>query len=207
MIHQGTLVFTLLSWWRIGQGRGDGGALDDAVLRSPEGLPWIPGTAVKGLAREAVTELMAFGGCEEQHITALFGAQPPEHSDNTAREGHYARFETVPGKVRFDAAEMSGPWRNWARTGAQRDIVDALFDHRTMTAVDARGGAKDGSLRMIEVAAPMRLQAPVHAEADTGVLAKLAEATPLIRRLGMGRNRGFGRVAVTFEHISGEKQP
>lgn len=207
MIHQGTLVLTLLSWWRIGQGRGEGGTLDDAVLRSPEGLPWIPGTAVKGLAREAVTQLAAYGGCGAEHITALFGDQAPER-EKEDRQGHYARFETTPGKARFAAAEMSEAWRDWARTARQRETIDALFDSRAMTAVETRGGAKTGTLRMIEVAAPMTLRAPVQAApmqaapALAAALVALEQAAPLIRSLGMGRNRGFGRVSVVFERTS-----
>ena len=77
-------------------------------------------------------------------------------------------------------------------------------DSRKMTALED-GIAKSASLRSVEVCAPVSLYARIeHANGDTDKIRDALEVSVgLIRSLGAGRNRGFGRVSVAFTETSG----
>ena len=56
------LTFELLGYWHVGSGRGSGAAEDASVIKTPDGWPYVPGKAVKGLVREAAQTLEEAGG-------------------------------------------------------------------------------------------------------------------------------------------------
>ena len=49
------------SGFMIGSGYGLAGLLDDTVLKTPDGLPYIPGTSLKGVIRAACEEISKLG--------------------------------------------------------------------------------------------------------------------------------------------------
>ena len=204
----GALTFRLASWWRTSSGHTDGDRLDDVIVRSPDGLPWLPGRTVKGLARDALYQLERLGHYKHGTTAVLFGTDFDLVPDNDVPLA--ARYQTKEGALRFGSAQMPETWRNWAAGVRQegvpedKDVIEALFDRRTMTAMDIdTSTAKTSSLRSVEVAAPLELTAPVwtltpSTDDREALVNRLDRAARLIKCLGAGRHRGFGRSQVRF---------
>ncbi len=207
--------FTFHSWWRVGSGAGRMGVLDELVARSPDGLPWIAGKTLKGLVREALYELADFGQIKDDIPELICGSAPQDKLDDENEDNFTAnrkRFSTKKGHVRFGSAEMPKEWRDWASSKKNENspIIDALFDKRNMGAIE-NGVAKDNSLRSVEVTAPMVLEAKIQIISQEDITQDRADeisealvnCAPLIRRIGRGRTRGFGRVSVKIEKSGG----
>jgi hypothetical protein len=193
----------LHGWWRTASGHTEGDRLDDVIQKSPEGLPWIAGRTLKGLLRDAACQLCALGHARQDMIDAVFGLHVSNvHAPELAIE---ARYLTEPAAYRFGSGEMNPMWRDWAsgagkENAAARSVIAALFDRRSMTAIESDGLAKTGSLRRVEVAAPVHLTAPIWCLHDVpGAIDLLEKSAGLIKALGAGRTRGFGRVTVRLD--------
>lgn len=210
------LVLELLSYWHIGSGRGAAASADAVVAKDRAGLPYVPGKTLKGLARDAMTlaeevGVLPAGRANHWLGTALAESVPTGDLDDKeqadAMEGalEEARFRTRQGQLWFGSACLPEPWLRWAanaRGDGVRPVIDELFTHVASTAIDARGIAREHTLRVREVAVPMTLRAEVLGPspgADGDWVADLEAAVPLLRSLGSRRHRGLGRVAVTLE--------
>jgi hypothetical protein len=204
------LRFRLLGWWHAGSGRGTGGAYDAAFLRSPDGLPWLPGRTCRGLLRDAVDTAAELGHVPAELPVWAFGSPPPRLPEDRPGRGRHlrrARFETDPGALRIGSAELSPDWRAWARA-ARPEELDAFYEPLARTAI-RDGVARAHTLRTMEVAGPMELRAPVTLAGAAPPLPdwpdRIREALPFLRALGTGRHRGLGRVKV--ELCEGEAWP
>ena len=184
----GTIVFDILDFWHAGAGHGAGRFLDATVKRTPAGLPVLPGRTVKGLLRDALRQCEEFGHLEKGTTEDLFGSEIGTD-----------RFKTEPGALQFGNAELPEGWERYAKTEEGRKIVDGFFDDLASTAIDEDGQAEKGSLRRIEVAIPLELHAPWQStdpERIGEAKEALKTACGLVRRLGVSRTRGLGRVRV-----------
>lgn len=184
------VTFRILSYWRIGTGRGDASTLDSRCARDRHGLPFLPGRSVRGLLREAVREASEFDpDIPDRAEIALFGSR--------AKPGEEASDVTRPGTLRVEDATL-GEDETAALMGRD-DLIAGLFAAKRATAMEKTGTARPHSLRFDEVALPVTLQArisPLDA-APSGWEAMLGAALPLIRAIGSHRTRGLGRVIVT----------
>lgn len=191
----GTLTLTFHSNWRTSSGQADGPYVDDCVKKDEYGLPFVPGRTLQGLFRDAAVQLLAFGRTTHDEFSTALGVHVDQVSKNSDL---LARFLTEEGRIRFGSAHMPQSWRDWASSGGDPAILDALYDTRAMTAIDeGTRVAKTGTLRRHEVIIPLSLSATLHS--DNPDDKKLLEnCFPLIRSLGGGRNRGFGRVSFAW---------
>ncbi len=185
------IVFNLLSYWHMGSGSGDGASVDALVVKTPAGLPYIPGRTVKGLLREGVQLAEDCGQVEAGTTLQLFGGGSQDD-----------RFGTKPGKLFFTNADLGQQMETWAATtdsaGRQR-----LFRQLSATSIDECGQAKDQSLRRIEVAIPMQLEAEIEIDnSDSKWLSALQTGATLIRQLGVQRHRGLGRVQIQIKEVT-----
>ena len=184
------ITFRLLDYWHAGAGHGAGRLLDAAVKRSPAGLPILPGRTVKGLMRDAVRQCEQFGHLSSGITEELFGSKLGT-----------GRFETEAGVLSFGNAELGEEWEDYAQTDEGKRLVPAFFDELASTAIGDDGQAEEGSLRRIEVAIPLTLRAPWSVDDPQFVdpaQQALAKSVGLVRRLGVSRNRGLGRVQVSL---------
>ena len=193
----------LHGWWRTASGHTKGDRLDDVIQKSPDGLPWIAGRTLKGLLRDAATQLCALGHTRQESIDAVFGLHVSKvDAPDLDIE---ARYLTKPAGYRFGSGEMNSMWRDWASGAVRQDpdaqsVIAALFDRRSMTAIDLDNLAKTGSLRRVEVAAPVHLMAPIWCLHDVPEAIELLEKSAgMVKALGAGRTRGFGRVTVKLD--------
>ena len=203
------LKFSLSSYWRVSSGKGAAAVADSLVLRDGDGLPVLPGKAVKGLLRDAMEMATLSGAVTKNRVERWFGSSLPGHSsgeggDDQERLLEQGRFSSREGELWFGSATLPTAWTNWARASGSgnetQDILGALFSLQASTAIDDDGTAKEGSLRVAEVAVPMELTAQVRGPGgDLSWLDDLRVSLPLLRALGSRRNRGFGRVDVSLE--------
>lgn len=176
-----TLKIDLLSYWHAGSGHGAKADVDAMVLRDSRGFPYLPGRTLKGLLRDALLDM----NCADD-AGRLFG-RAAEQGKNTG---------SVAGIVAVDDACMDAAECDWIESSVESDGLKAqLFESVASTAIQGSGVAVEKSLRLIEVALPMKLSATLtFLEAgESSDLHILAEACGLIRSLGSHRHRGLGR--------------
>ncbi len=190
------------------------------MIRDASGLPYLPGKSVKGLLRKALRVAAAVGEVPSDAEEDIFGSavpglgdvsdvdtleddQTPGDAQDLALER--GRFATKPGSVWFGSAELPEAWRRWARASANADsaeVIAQLFDVVASTAIDEHGVARDATLRVVEVAAPMQLEAVVAGQDEAAfdeALGHLEKCLPYLRAIGSRTRRGYGRCAVKLE--------
>lgn len=198
-----TLKFDLSSYWRVSSGKGGDALADTLVLRDANGLPIIPGRAVKGLLREAMNQASLCGAVSPAGIHRWFGSPLPGYSAENEEHDQKleeARYQTTESALWFGSARLPESWTAWARDSDDKGVLDALFAFQSSTAIDEKGVAQQHSLRVSEVAVPMELRAEVRGpDDDLSWIQDLKTCLPLLRYLGSRRNRGLGRVDVSLE--------
>ena len=165
--------------WHCGSGLAAGADVDALVVKDADGLPYVPGRTLKGLLREAAHALYG-----ETDLTAsIFGIsgeeEVPECGDRTGQA-----FFGNAVLVEKDAVLADG-------------LVPYLFQTFASTAIDESGIAKDNSLRRIETVVPCTLAGSIRNVPDGGK-ELLEKAMQMVKRMGTGRNRGYGRCKITI---------
>jgi hypothetical protein len=207
------VVFDVLTYWQVGSGLGEEASADSVVARDEAGLPFLPGRTVKGLLRNA-TDL---AGVPQERIERWFGSANggltgPLDAETDVRL-EQSRFTTRPGVLWFGSARLPDAWRHWSRglaatgddepgeeMGRMIEARGALFRFVASTSIDAEGVARDKTLRVAEVAVPMRLRSRIEGPADDRQWVEdVAAALPLLRAIGTRRHRGYGRVRCSLE--------
>ncbi|SKA51881.1 RAMP superfamily CRISPR-associated protein [Photobacterium toruni] len=185
------ISFAIQSPWHIGSGEEGGAYADSLMLKDGAGLPYVPGKSIKGLFREAFMQAAENhwfdGALDETAICTLFG----QEGNNTFTQG----------TLHFSSATLSEPEQAYFHENAQS--VAQLFRVVQSTAIDFKTGvAKNTSLRALEVAVPMDLQASVSWEANPyqqQLVSWLSACSCLILALGAKRHRGLGVVRVDLQ--------
>ncbi len=201
------LEFNLHTFWRIGTGRGTGAGLDEICCRDNDLLPIIPGRTVKGLLRDSMQRLEAWGQIQPGTTDRLFGSRTGTRKDFADDDdaGNLNKNVTTVGQIRVSSARLAGELRKylqWLRreqTDAFHLLAQQLFTTLHSTALED-GVAKETSLRIMEVAIPMKLYSDfaIHNPAE-GDIEAITSGLSLLRSLGASRNRGLGRVTVTLQ--------
>lgn len=189
------LVVDILDAWHPGSGRGRGLQYDAVARRDEDGLPFLSGTHLRGLLREALGCLVAWGHVKDPAIEErLFGPA----------RGEAATSAAAPTGRCLDLARAELPAEDRAALLAAK-AVDALYQGRFQIAMDgAHGVTRQGSLRSLEIVVPMTLVAPLtlrssspeQAQRDTKAL---MQAIDLVHAVGAQRNRGLGRARLRLE--------
>lgn len=166
--------------WHCGSGLAAGADVDALVVKDSNGLPYVPGKTLKGLLREAAKELN--GNCSL--LNKIFG-QPGDaklsETDGTRIGEAYFGNATLPEGPAIVAS----------------NLTPHLFQTFSSTAIDEKTGiAKDYSLRRIETVVPCTLEGEIRNVPEGGD-SLLEEAMQFIKRMGTGRNRGYGRCKIS----------
>lgn len=180
-------------------GRGDGvaGLVDAEVEYDPDtGLPFLRGRTLKGLlVEECANILSALNGKSDLFTDAahfLFGRAGSGLDDD--------------GRMFVGSATLPDKLQQAVRTDIEAgrlttdQVLNSLTGIRRQTAVDAITEApQEKSLRSMRVLLRgTQLVAPLHFAEEPGETerALLAACTLAVHRMGMGRNRGRGRVTL-----------
>jgi len=161
-----------LEFWHIGSGMGAGAVADAVVLKDERGLPYVPGKTIKGLVREFADH--------EGNREFMDGCLGKEGKIDEVLPTYFSNAELMDGE------EI-----------ARKKLQSYLFENISFTAIDEKGLAKDGSLRTIEFVVPMELEGYV--ECEERYADDLKRYLSSIKRMGLARNRGFGRCHVKVE--------
>ncbi|HEX4955812.1 MAG TPA: RAMP superfamily CRISPR-associated protein [Thermoanaerobaculia bacterium] len=206
--------------WRVGSGEAAGAWLDGLVRRDGLGLPFVPGSTVRGLAADALGKVLKALGLETCQRSAARPIQdgkegPPGSLCGVTRAG------TCPTCALFGSNYRPGPVLWWpARlvlddgngggkepSAEQAQVVartgELLFRGRPRTAIDRRSGrAEDQHLFALEEVLPdWRFQGRVDLGEELtpqGVSLVLA-ALRFVREVGSSRRRGLGRCRFEIE--------
>jgi CRISPR-associated protein Csx10 len=187
-----------LSDMHVGSGAA-AGTLDVTVARDAEGLPEIPATTLRGVVRDSAERIAGSldvrdGGTAWHTLAvALFGSQP-------------SLGPSGPGGPSAGALTLRGARVRDELRSALTDatILPLLTGPRSQVSIErASGTAADDLLRTIEVARPglllaadVRIDEAMLGPATEAALALLAVAVGMTTRVGGGRRRGLGRVAM-----------
>ena len=185
-------------YWHAGTGRGSGHHLDALVCRDACDLPYLPGKTLRGLLRDALGRLEEWGGAAAARpgITKeLFGSTAWEYDEGAP----VTRDATEPGKLFVSDARLPADVSAWLALEDNAPLRAGLFREHFSTAMTEQGIAREKSLRGLEVAVPLILNAEVRllpgCEAS-GWKEALNAALPLVRAAGAHRSRGLGRCVI-----------
>lgn len=163
--------------WHCGSGLAAGADLDALVIKDKDGLPYIPGRTIKGLLREAASTLID----DLKTISLAFGISGDEDNHNA-------------GTSFFSNAVLPHAERKYIM---EQNLQPYLFETFASTKIDENGIAQDHSLRKIETVVPCKLDGEILNLPDESV-EMIKDAMRFIKRIGTGRNRGYGRCKITI---------
>lgn len=214
-----TLVFA--EGWRIGSGEGAGRHLDSLVRRDGLGLPFVPGSTVRGLARDAVRQLakaLSIEICDGTLARRKDGSQGrlcgltfegPCPLCALAGSTHLEpRVRWGPARLRLAGAQGE-VWRSAERATLAREagVVPGLLTRaHPRTSIDPQSGrAEDDHLFTLEEAvAGLELAGSVEIEPalPRRELSLLVAALRFIREVGGQRRRGLGTCRVRIDRAA-----
>ena len=163
--------------WHCGSGLAAGADVDSLVIKDQNRIPYIPGRTLKGLFRDAATILSD----DEDTIGVIFGVSGDKEDHKTG----CAFF----GNATLPIAEY--------QYIVEQGLASHLYQSFASTSIDEKGIAKDHSLRKIETVVPCKLEGEILNLPD-GAEHVLEDAMRYVKRMGTGRNRGFGRCKISI---------
>ena len=172
MVLSYTLKF--YDYWHISSGLSAGAKLDSSVIKDGDGLPYVAGKIIKGLARE-MAEL--FG--DREFVSECFG-----------EEG------VATGKCYFSNAALD---ESAAKQIKSNELQGNLYDIIASTKIGENGVAEDKSLREIEVVIPLSLCGEIRDIPNQKSFEAMQKSLKMIKRMGLNRNRGLGRCEFVIE--------
>jgi len=195
------LKLTLESDATFGRGEGAAGEVDVEIVYDEAGFPMLGGRTLKGLLGAECADL----------LDALSVAASSQQDRWRASADHLfgTRGAGLQGEaiMQVGAAQLPDDLRAEIKKDiavhriTARDVLDIFTETRRQTAMDETGAPKQETLRAMRVIvrgltfdAPLVFVQTPSAD-DLGLLAATVKA---LRRIGLGRNRGLGKVTVTL---------
>lgn len=170
------------TYWHCGSGQAAGADVDSLVIKDKHNLPYVPGKTIKGLLRESAEILSD----QKELVDLIFGVSGEKEYRKT-------------GAAFFGNATLSK---------AERDYIDKdnlsqfLYHSIASTAINENGIAKDNSLRKTQVVVPCKLEGFISDIPEDDACKKLlVDSMKFIKRMGIGRTRGFGRCRFSVNKI------
>ena len=163
--------------WHCGSGLAAGADVDALVIKDNNGLPYVPGRTLKGLLRDAATNLSV----DKDTVNTIFGV-PGDEDDHKTGCSFF-------GNVTLPHAEY--------QYIVKQGLAPHLYQTFASTRIDENGIAKDNTLRKIETVVPCKLEGEILNVPD-GKEQIIENAMCFIKRMGTGRNRGYGRCKISI---------
>lgn len=188
------ITITFLSEWQVASGLGDGFWADSVLHRGRDGLPSLPGGAIRGALREAAAILGRCRGDLRRAETLLWGTRAAERDSNES-----GVLRVSPGLLPADIREAF-----LALDGTRRAMfVRDMTCRRTQTALGEDRQVRDGTLRKLECGMPgLAFESRISAEdipagmTEDWIIRYMTAVCAAMRSMGGGRSRGLGRCAV-----------
>jgi CRISPR-associated protein Csx10 len=207
--------------WRVGSGEAAGRHLDDRVRRDGHGLPFLPGSTVRGIVADSIQRLaqaLALPRCDgtvrregESGLRELCGVTRP--GEEVCPLCVLTGSPHLPAKVHWGAARLvlkDGEGRPiWkpklreALAGEAQSAPELLTRPHARTAIDEKSGrAEDEHLFSLEEArADLELAGAVEIEPDVSRenVSLLVAALRFVRAVGGSRRRGLGACRIRID--------
>jgi CRISPR-associated protein Csx10 len=209
---QFTLHIKLKSAAAPGSGEGRAGVIDRETVHDDSGLPLLPARRLKGLLREAGLEAWEALAVHPAHKAWRdMNLVPPEELFGQPGQPYPGPFDLNDGRLEGYLELRSWLWeaKNWNGGNAYfhaEAVLRSFTEQRAQTAMDTEtGGPKKNALRTTRVLRPGlvfqaegTIRTPDGAEAgwNKRALLTLHLACGCLRRMGLSRNRGTGRLEV-----------
>jgi len=204
-----TYTLTFLDYWHISSGLSGGAKIDSSVIKDEDGIAYVSGKTIKGLARE-----MAEIDKDCIFINRCFGSSSNDGKDGKKKDICYSKEEKgKSGTCYFTNATVNPTTKN-PTTKEQiisNKLQDNLYDVIASTKIgqkdrenEVEGIAVDNSLREIEVTIPIELTGKIRDIDSKEDFEKLKKSLQMIKRMGLNRNRGLGRCR--FSEIKMEEE-
>ena len=199
---EGELHIRFFSDWHCGSGLGESHLADAVICRDHDGIPILPGRAVKGALREGAWRLCALGEDYEQAASLIFGSV--SHGGAVQQAGH----------VHVASARLPQDIRDYLRSLPHEDRtrqVSHMVSRRSRTALQD-GMAHSGTLRTLECGIPGlafvgRLTFDLPETAASCLLPYMAAVCAAVKSMGGDRARGLGRCSLRFLSPQGAAVP
>ena len=173
--------------WHCGSGLAAGADVDALVVKDENGMPFVPGKTIKGLVREAVSEIRSFkGATEDEKFVEAFGFF--DDKDKKEKGCLFFSNATLDPLNSKELNEYEAIVSNGVARFMYRDIAS--------TAIGENGIAKEHSLRKMEVVVPCTLHGKILNVPDD-MADEIVRSLGFIKRMGQNRNRGLGRCTIT----------
>lgn len=193
-----TIVITFISEYHISSGLGDGHWADSMLIRDNNGLPYLPGRAVKGALREAAWRL---GQCRQDLQVMeflLWGTRSTSRETN--KQGCLRVGQgNLPAHLQAQLLALDADLRD--------TVVRDMTIRRIQTALDGNGQVVTSSLRTLECGIPglsfiASLEIPDSTIPDCISEAWLGEylraVCAAVKSMGGSRSRGLGMCRVAL---------
>ena len=161
------------------------------------GLPQIKGKRLKGLLKESAREVIEMlnldGDCYDRLFASLFG------EPGKTRAKFHAKTLCVENS-RKTIEQLKNFWKKYRSLLRKDEIINYYSEIRQMTAIETsgpqEGTAKSHSLRTFRLIKP---GVPFKSSSPSDLLTEKEKALLFLacinmRKIGVGRNRGFGKV-------------
>ena len=163
--------------WHCGSGLAAGADVDALVIKDRNGLPFVPGRTLKGLLRDAATNLSV----DNEIVSTIFGVSGDEDGHKTGCS-FFGNATLPPAEYQYIVENGLSPH---------------LYQTFASTRIDENGIAKDNTLRKIETVVPCKLEGEILNVPDDAEKT-IEDAMCFIKRMGTGRNRGYGRCKISI---------
>ncbi len=198
------LGIRFISEFALSTGIGDGHLADSTVARDHEGIPCLPGRAIKGALREGAwllsRRLPRLG--LERPLRILFGTRSQDLATNES-----GALTVSQGLLERGMRDILLGVPREERELQVRDLLTT----RTQTALEpGKATVKRGSLRVIECGMPgLRFESRIEVDDSCGIDPQwlwqyLRCACAATKGMGSSRSRGLGICELTLEGLSGE---
>lgn len=180
------------------------GLIDTDVEQDQWGIPYLPARRIKGILRESAWEVCEMLEVDTQLAAAIFGTvgtTPGKlYLGNLFTEG----YDDIQQLLRLS---QNPSYRAWQQLLASRLVAQHYTELRQQTALEATGVAKAHSLRVSRVVKP---SFTFVGKIDTSRLSEdemalLYLAVKNARRMGVKRNRGFGKVELQITSLASDR--
>ena len=171
--------------WHCGSGQAAGADVDMLVIKDCQGLPYVPGKTIKGLLRDAATVL----SCPKAFVDRIFGVSGDKVNPQLG-DAYFCNATFPKTESDYIVSEKLTPY---------------LYQSFASTAIDDQGIGKNATLRKVETVVPCKLEGSILCVPEDAV-SKFIELMKYIKRIGVGRNRGFGRCQLTIKGIEKEEE-
>jgi CRISPR/Cas system CSM-associated protein Csm3 (group 7 of RAMP superfamily) len=183
------------SEWQCGSGLAAGADVDVLAIKDKNNLPFVPGKTIKGLVREALETIYDMKGEDKSDICSIFGNAKDKNVIKKLKDDQEAYVYLKQGDAFFTNAVID------AETVSDIMNIQAskyLYRSVSSTAILDNGIAENHSLRKVETVVPLTLHGEIKYIPEE-MVDKVETALHFIKRIGYGRNRGFGRCNIEKE--------